>query len=147
MALKWGTPYIASPHIPIIFIQRLLSPTLVSLEATFAASDGATLLSFLDNYPLLCQNLKSIDFRFSAGLHSETTIQALSRAICSRQTLENVLLHAPIDGIALRYLSTLPTLKVLSVTLSEISIPHNDMFSPMESLFGRGGIRIHSMGS
>ena len=134
MVLRWS-PYILTPHIPIISIQRLLSPTLVSLEATLAEADQATLLSFFDNYPLLCRNLKSVEFRFSAPLRSETTIQALSRAICSQETLGSVILHTPIDGIALTYLCTLPTLKVLSVHLSERSRLRMGPFLPTDPLF------------
>ncbi|KAG8216665.1 hypothetical protein J3R82DRAFT_6864 [Butyriboletus roseoflavus] len=134
MVLRWS-PYVLTPHIPIIFIQRLLSPTLVSLEATLAEVDQATLLSFFDNYPLLCRNLTSVEFRFSAQPQSETTIQALSRAICSQETLENVVLHTPIDGGALTYLCTLPTLKELSVYLSERSRIGIGSFLPTDPLF------------
>jgi hypothetical protein len=132
--LRWS-PYVLAPHIPIIFIQRLLSPTLVSLTATLAEGDGATLLSFFDNYPLLCRDLKSVEFRFLAGSPSAMTIQALSRAICNQETLEKVVLHTPIDDIALRYLSTLPTLKVLTVNLSESSKPRSRSFLPTDPLF------------
>ena len=134
MVLQWN-PYLLAPYIPIIFIQRLLCPTLVSLKATLSEADGATLLSFLDNYPLLCRKLKSVDFHFSNGAQSMTTIQALSRAICSQEILENVVLHTPIDDITLRYLSTLPTLKALSVNLSERSRPRTGSFLPTDPLF------------
>ena len=100
--LRWS-PYVFTPHIPIIFIQKLLSPTLVSLTAALAEADGATLLSFFDSYPLLCRDLKSVDFRFLTGPPSPTTIQALSRAICNQENLENVVLDVPIDDIALRH--------------------------------------------
>lgn len=134
MVLKWS-PHVPTPHIPIIFIQRLLSPTLISLEATLAEADEETLLSFFDNFPLLCRNLKSVEFRFSAPPQSRTTTEALSRAICSQETLEKVVLHDPIDRIALTYLCTLPTLKVLSVDLSEISRLRADSFLPTDPLF------------
>ncbi|KAH0835828.1 hypothetical protein J3R83DRAFT_9696 [Lanmaoa asiatica] len=135
MVLRWS-PYVLTPHVPIIFIQRLLSPTLVSLEATLAEADQATLLSFFDNYPLLCQNLKSVEFRFSASPQSGMTIQALSRAICSQETLENVVLHTPIDRIALTHLCTSPTLKVLHVHLSERSRLRPGSFLPTDLIFG-----------
>ena len=132
--LRWS-PYVFTPHIPIIFIQKLLSPTLVSLTAALAEADGATLLSFFDNYPLLCRDLKSVDFRFLTGPPSPTTIQALSRAICNQENLENVVLDVPIDDIALRHLSTLPTLKALTVNLSESSRPRTRPFLPTDPLF------------
>ncbi|KAF8137202.1 hypothetical protein EV363DRAFT_654129 [Boletus edulis] len=133
MVLHWDS-FGLPPHIPIILIQRLLSPTLVSLTATLAEADGATLLSFLDNYPQLCPNLKSVQFSFLAG-HSATIIQALSRAICSQNTLENVILYAPVDDKALEHLSMLPSLKVLTVTLSERSRPRTRSILPTDPLF------------
>ena len=134
-ALRWSSPYISTPYIPIIFIQQLLSPTLVSLEATLAETDGPALLSFLENYPSLCRNLRSLEFHFPFGLFSETTTQALSRAIRSQHSLENLVLHAPIDWDALKYLSTLPTLRKLSVNLPEGSRQHIDDFLATEMLF------------
>jgi hypothetical protein len=135
MVLQWSS-YLPIPHIPIIFIQKLLSPTLVSLSAYLAEADGATLLSFFDNYPLLCRNLKSVEFHLSArGSVTETTIRALSRAICNQETLENVVLNVPVDGIALRHLSMLPTLKVLNINLSEISRPRTRSFLSTDPLF------------
>ena len=131
--LRWNSPYIIG--IPIIYIQRLLSPTLVSLEATLTEGDGATLLSFLDNYPLLCRNLRSIELRFSAGTLSDTTTQALSRAICRQEILESIVLHIAIDEITLKHLATMPTLKTLSVTLSERSRPRKVAFLPTDPIF------------
>ena len=75
--LQWN-PDILIPHLPIGYIQKLLSPTLVSLRTNLAEVDGEVLLSFFDNYPLLCRNLKSVEFRFSArGSVTEVTIHAL----------------------------------------------------------------------
>ena len=51
MVLQWNPDPFDSHTPSIIFIQRLLSPTLVSLKAALAEADSATLLSFLDNYP------------------------------------------------------------------------------------------------
>ena len=133
MVLHWGTLH--APYIPIISIQRLLSPTLVALEATLSEADGANLLSFLDNYSLICRNLKTVEFHFSAKPHAETTIQALSQAICRQQILENVVLRVPINGTALKHLSTLPTLKALTVTLSERSALYKRTFLPTDPLF------------
>jgi len=64
-----------------------------------------------------------------------TIIRALSRSIYSQEVLENVILHAPIDDITLRYLSTLPTLKVLSVNLSKRSRPRTGSFLPADPPF------------
>jgi hypothetical protein len=122
---------------PSIYLQQLLRPTLVSLSAYLAEPDGApALLSLFDNYPLLCRSLKSVRFRFPArGPRTKNTIHALSRAICNNKTLEEVVLDVPIDDIALRHLSTLPTLKALTVNLSEISRPRTCPFLPTDSLF------------
>ena len=133
--LEWH-PRSLTPHVPIIFIQRLLSPTLVSLTVNLSEADGATLLSFFDNYPLLCRNLKSVNFRFSAGSQTATTTKhALSRAICNQEDLENVAIRAPIDDIAFRHLSTMPTLKTLTVNLTEISRSQTRSFLPTDPLF------------
>ena len=134
MTLNWG-PY-GRPHIPIIFIQHLLSPTLVSLKANLSESDGATLLAFLDSYPLLCRNLKSVEIFLPADSASATTIKALSRAICHQKTLERVVIHdAPIDDTALRHLASLPTLKRLIVRLSQKLRPQICSFLPTDPLF------------
>ena len=131
-----------SCHIPIIFTHQLLTPTLVSLNATLAEADGATLLSFFQNLPFLCSSLKSIRFFLSAPSGpSSTTIEALSRTICNQKSLEEVILHTPIDDIALGYLSTLSTLKAL--TLSDVTrsrlrtrsfLPQGPLFCSLETL-------------
>ncbi|KAF8553315.1 hypothetical protein OG21DRAFT_1510344 [Imleria badia] len=117
-ALEWN-PSRLPTHAPVILIRQLLSPTLVSLDATLTKADGTTLFSFFDNYPILGRNLKSVKTRFSGGAHAVTTTQALSRAICSQKALEKASLGPLINNITLRYLSTLPTLKVLKGSLSE----------------------------
>lgn len=134
MVLEWD-PYFHIPHIPITSIQKLLSPTLVSLTANLAEADGEALLSFFDNYPLLCRNLKSVEFAFAGRSVTETTIQSLSRAICNQKVLENVVLHAPIDHIAFRHLSMSPTLEALNVKLPKTSNPPTRPFLPTDPLF------------
>ena len=134
IVLRWN-PY-GPTHMPIIFIQKLLSPTLVSLTVNLAGADEATLLSFFDIYPLLCRKLKSVEFHFSAHWSAtETTIHALSRAICNQETLEKFVLDIPIDDIALRRLSTLQTLKALNINLSETSRPRTHTFLPTDPIF------------
>lgn len=136
--LDWNPYRSDQVYIPTNFIQQLLSPTLISIRANFAESGGAALLSFFNSYPLLCRNLKSVRFELPT---KSTTMHALSWAICRLNTLENVTIHAPIDHTALSHLSTLPTLKVLAVTLSETPEPqthsllHDDMlFSSVKEL-------------
>ena len=132
--LKWN-PQGSTPHLPIVFIQRLLSPALVSLKVSLAGADEATALSLFDNYLLLCPHLKSVDFWFPGHSPSATTIQALSRAICRQNTLEDVAIYAPMDDIALRHLVMLPTLKVLNVVLSSKLRPQIHSFLPTDALF------------
>ena len=47
--LQWN-PYILIPHLHIGYIQKLLSPTLISLRTNLAEVDGKTLLSFFNIY-------------------------------------------------------------------------------------------------
>ncbi|KAF8549085.1 hypothetical protein OG21DRAFT_639372 [Imleria badia] len=131
MALEWNPSHLPA-HAPVILIQKLLSPTLVSLKATLTEADVATIISFFDNYPFLGRNLRSVEIWFSDGAHSAATAQALSRAICSQKALEKARLGSPIDDVTLRYLSALPTLKVLRVSLAEHATPS---FSPTGLLF------------
>ena len=133
---------------PIIFIQKLLSPTLVSLTVNLTGADEATLLSFFDIYPLLCRKLKSVEFHFSAHWSvTETTIHALSRAICNQETLEKVVLDIPIDDIALRRLSTLQTLKALNINLSETSRPRTHFLAHRPDILHRRGTGIRNFRS
>ena len=134
--LEWNPPPYP-PRIPIIFIHRFLRPTLVSIKASLFESDGSTLLSFLENYTLLCRNLKSVRLFFSdVPVRSTTIIEALSRGICHQKTLENVAMgNAPIDGTALRHLAMLPTLKRLRARLSETLEPQTCSFLPTDTLF------------
>lgn len=122
-------------HAPIAIIQKLLSPSLVSLNVSLIEVDVPTFLSFFDTYPFLDQNLKSLEIRFSDGLHSVTITQALSRAICNQTGLEKASLGAPIDDGTLRYLSTLPTLKTLRVSLPERSQAETPSNSPTDPPF------------
>jgi hypothetical protein len=123
----------------IIYIQPLLSPSIVALDVRVEGDNDATLLSFLQNYPLLCPNLRSVKFDLT-GAHGirndpDTLIHAMSMAIANHKSLECLVLTTPTDDVVLEQLLMSPTLKVLSLTgragsqnlfLNDISIPPTD---------------------
>ena len=118
--LKWDPCVFPQSQrgLPIIFILRLLSPSLVSLRVTLGDPDDVSLHSFLANYPFLCPNLKFIDI--GTGGHekiSSTTIKVLSRAITHHKHLERLTVYVPIDDVALTHIATSLQVKTLSLVL------------------------------
>jgi hypothetical protein len=143
--LRWRPCIVPQAHsaLPIIFIQRLLSPSLVSLHVNLNDTDEVTLQSFLANHPFLCPNLKavSIDFGRCQQL-SRTTIEILSRAIPHHEHLECLCIPSPIDDVALTHIAMSPKLKTLTLMLHfdkskshQVCIPSDTIpFRNVESL-------------
>ena len=136
--LKWDTTRFELYN--IIYIQPLLGPSLIALDAIMEGDNDATLLSFLQNYPLLCPNLGSVklDITRTHGMRNDpdTFIHAMSMAIANHKNLECLVLTTPTDDVVLEQLLMSPTLKVLSLTgragsqdlfLNDISIPPNNI--------------------
>ncbi|KAF8553304.1 hypothetical protein OG21DRAFT_1523203 [Imleria badia] len=125
-ALRWH-PYCnhfprSQPGFSIIFIHRLLSPSLVPLNVTLSDSDDVTFHSFLANYPFLCSNLKSVVINNIGGNEqtSNTIINALSQAITYHKRLERLTISAPINDVALMHVAMSPKVKKLSLVLHPV---------------------------
>ena len=102
----------------ILSIQRLLSPSLVSLNVTLSNLDDVTFQSFLANHPFLCPNLTSFDLNINRHEEvSRTIIEVLSRAIVRHEHLECLGISIPIDDVALTHIAMFPKLKELALVL------------------------------
>ena len=117
----WWKPCILRPQpgTSIIFIQRLLSPSLISLSVSLNDADDA-LRSFFANYPFLCLNLKSIAVHVVDGCEqvSRTTVKLLSQAVTHHEHLERLSMsYTPIDDVALSHIAMSSKLKTLSLVL------------------------------
>ena len=104
---------------------------------TLSGTSDPKFPSFLENFPLLCPNLKSIKFDFlSQSPLPVTTTQSLSRAICGHGDWQRVELACPIDIITLKHLGMSPTLKAVSLTLGpETTRPDEDCFGDGDTPF------------
>ena len=127
-ALKWR-PYIITRSQPnsfqtvlsVLFLWRLLVPSLVSLDVSLTDSDDESLHSFLANYPLLCPNLKSIVISVGAPERvSRTTIDVLSRAITRHEHLDRFDISAPINDVGLTHIALSLQVKKLSLVLHPV---------------------------
>lgn len=81
-----------------IFLRLLLTSRITTLEMTWTSFSDANFRSFLETYPLLCPDLKSIKFSFLSRdrhLVPATTMESVSRAICCRADWQRVELSCP----------------------------------------------------
>ena len=116
-ALKWS-PSLRSSSLSIIFIQRLLNPSLVSLNVTVHETDDVTLQSFLANLPFLCPILTIIVINNTArrrGGVSHKNTEVLSRAIPHHEHLECLDISIPVDDVALTHIAMSPKLKNIAL--------------------------------
>ncbi|KAF8549640.1 hypothetical protein OG21DRAFT_1514967 [Imleria badia] len=121
--LKWRPSVIpqSQPGLSIMFIQRLLVPSLVFLDVALSESVDVSLHSFLANYPFLCPNLKSIVINIDEHEHvSSTTIKVLSQAITHQEHLERLGVSVPIDDVALTHTALSLKVKNLSLMLHPV---------------------------
>ena len=107
------------PFDSITFLWPLLAPTIDTLEVALSGTEDPKFQSFLDNYPQLYPNLKSIklDFLRRCQVPASASL-ALSQAICSNADWQRVELSPTVDNVALKHLGTSSTLKVVSLTLA-----------------------------
>ena len=114
--LKWRSQ--TRRFLSIKFIQRFLSPSLITLNITLSDADDARLQSFLASYPSLCPDLKSIVINIAGRREvSSTTIGTLSRAIPHHVHLESLNVSVPINDVALTHIAMSPTFKRLALVL------------------------------
>lgn len=118
--LKWRSGILTKTRsfLSAELVQRLLSPSLISLNVTLSGVDDATLQSFLVNYPFLCPNLESVIINVTGREQvSNTTIGTLSRAISHYEHLECLNVSVPIDDVALKHVVMSPRFKRLALVL------------------------------
>ena len=119
----------------------LLSPKIVTLEVALTTSSPTGLQLFLENFTVLCPNLKFIKFDFLSKLNRTSMItlpkiatQALSRAICDHGDWQRVELSCAIDNVTFTHLGLSSALRVASV------MPDPEVMRPDETCFGHGDI-------
>ncbi|KAG8216676.1 hypothetical protein J3R82DRAFT_6877 [Butyriboletus roseoflavus] len=114
--LKWRSGI--NPFLSIKFIQRFLSPSLISLDVALSDADDERMQSFFASYPSLCPDLKSIVINVARPKQvSTTTIGTLSRAIPRYKHLESLDLSVPINDVALTHIILSPTFIRLALAL------------------------------
>jgi hypothetical protein len=124
------------PLTPFTLLRPFLTPKLVSLEVQLAYSSDAKYQLFLENYPTLSPNLRSIRFKLFSGMANKPVSQALSRSICTNPNWEHVELSPPIDNVGLKHLGMSSTLKTVSLILaSQTSQLDKTCFGPEDTPF------------
>ena len=139
--IRW-TPTLSRAPIPkppidyITFLRPLFTPNIVALEILLRSPDDPIYQLFLDNYPSLCPNLKSIKLRFFHWLQEHVAVsQVLSQTICSNTGWQHVGLPL-IDDVGLKHLGGCSNLKTVSLTLVPQTLrPNEACFGPEDTPF------------
>ncbi|KAG9318036.1 hypothetical protein JVU11DRAFT_99 [Chiua virens] len=97
-------------------IRLLLSPSLVDLSVWLDDGDHTSILAFLERYPTISPNIKSLRFSHLFQNSSPLAVAAISRAISRSPDLEVLNCHE-IDGDAIFHLIQSPRLKEFSARL------------------------------
>ena len=127
------------PFESIAFLWPLFTPEIVTLEVQLNDSDDPKYRLFLENYPSLCPNLKSIKFNFSSGIQDHETVsqpEALSQAICGNANWQHVELSPSIDNVVLKHLGICSALETVSLTVApQMSRPDEACSGPEDTPF------------
>ena len=120
----------------ITLLRPLFTPNIVALEILLRSPDDPIYQLFLDNYPSLCPNLKSIKLRFIHRLQQHKAVsQVLSQTICSNTGWQHVKLPL-IDDVGLKHLGGCSNLKTVSLTLVPQTLrPNEACFGPEDTPF------------
>lgn len=125
----------------VTFLWPLLTPQISTLEVQLRDPNDRKYPLFLQHYPILCPNLKSIKFNFLYGADTEPharqiASQALYRSICSNTGWQHVEIYGvPIDDAVLKHLGMSPILRTVSLTLDPQAPWWDTCFGPRDTPF------------
>ena len=119
--LSWparGAGFSASRSIKLL--QRLPSPSLVSVDLVLTDMNDVMAQSFISGLYRRCPDLESVVIYHSnitGWKVSQTTIRSLSQTTSFLRYLECLCVDVPIDGVALTHIATSPKVKELKLVL------------------------------